>query len=203
MLAAASLGLLLLTEAALTTLTVSAFCVLPERLGECVATVACLPGAGLLSPLACTALLAQTLGLLHGVAKGHEKAHAAAASGAIVRKLRLGALWNFSSLPNATIALACCISIVVRDNRSFWRGLQLWLLPLALLLTKVLEAQAFLVLNAAAGFTATDWKMYVSLRRSAEKRRNNSGATSTPQRSPHSPPSPANPAQIPALVGEM
>jgi hypothetical protein len=165
MVGATALLLLLATELILDFLIVSAFCVLPERVGECVATVAVLPLAGILSPLACTVLVCRALGLLRGVAKGHEPSHAAVAGGAIVRKLRLSALWNLASLPNAVIALGCSVELVVRDHRSLWVGSQLWLLAFALLVTKVLEAQALVILSAAAGFTSRDWRMHFSLRR--------------------------------------
>jgi hypothetical protein len=165
MVGATALLLLLATELILDFLIVSAFCVLPERVGECVATVAVLPLAGILSPLACMVLVCRALGLLRGVAKGHEPSHAAVAGGAIVRKLRLSALWNLASLPNAVIALGCSVELVVRDHRSLWVGSQLWLLAFALLVTKVLEAQALVILSAAAGFTSRDWRMHFSLRR--------------------------------------
>ena len=165
MVGATALLLLLATELILDFLVVSAFCVLPERVGECVATVAVLPLACILSPLACTVLVCHALGLLRGVAKGHEPSHAAVAGGAIVRKLRLGALWNLASLPNAVIALGCSVELVVRDHRSLWVGSQLWLLAFALLVTKVLEAQALVILSAAAGFHSRDWRMHFLLRR--------------------------------------
>ena len=167
MVGATALLLLLATELILDFLVVSAFCVLPERVGECVATVAVLPLACILSPLACTVLVCHALGLLRGVAKGHEPSHAAVAGGAIVRKLRLGALWNLASLPNAVIALGCSVELVVRDHRSLWVGSQLWLLAFALLVTKVLEAQALVILSAAAGFHSRDWRMHFLLRRTS------------------------------------
>ena len=147
--------------------------------------------------------LAHVLRILHGVTQGHERSHAAAASGAIVRKLRIGALWNLSSLPNAVIALAGCVHIVVGESgptqttQSVWASAQLWLLPLGLLLTKVLQAQAFVVLAAAAGFTATDWKMWAALRRYADR----SHAGSRLGSAPPSPTSPAPPSS--ALAGAI
>jgi len=141
----------------------------------------------LLSPLACAVQLARVLRLLHGVAKADERSHAAVASGAIVRSLRLGALWNVCSLPNATIALASCISIVYSDHNGSWQGLQLWLLPVSLILTKVLEAQAFAILAAAAGFTPTDFRMYCSLIACREAR----SIQPSPPQSPRSPTEPS------------
>ena len=106
-------------------------------------------------------LLMQALAILRGVRRGNERALAASASGAVMRSLHLGALWNAASFPNALIAQLCVIPFAVVQPTQ-WQAAQLWMLPLALITTKLLEAQAFKVLAASAGLTDAMWRLILS-----------------------------------------
>lgn len=158
-LAAATLLLLLLTEALISALALSGLCQLPERATSCAATVLCLPFAGILSPLAGLLLLSRVASHLRGRHKGREHALSASSSGQVVRDLHVGALWNTTSLVNALVAQLCFVPLALYETVSTWRAVQLALIPLGLLTTKLLTAQAFKALAAAVGITADVWAM--------------------------------------------
>ena len=187
------LFVLLLTELAINILIVSSLCLLPERATACVATVAVLPAAGILSPFAGLVLLGRILAIAHGVSRGQERSLAAAASGAAVRDLHLGAVWNCASFVNALVAQVAVIPFGMGEA-TVWRSAQLWLLPLCLMTTKLLLAQAFKLVGTSVGVSRTTWKALLPLERAAGL------APGSPH--PPSPPSPPlTPSQRPDVSG--
>jgi len=157
-LAASALLLLLLTELIVQALVLSSLCSLPHESGGCLATALVFPGAGILSPLVCLYILLHTTRVLRGVAQGHESALCRAASGHACRMLHVGAVWNVASLPNAAVAQIAFVftpSFTADD----YEEAHFWLLPLLLLLTKLLTAQAIKVLVASTGVSPSVWAM--------------------------------------------
>ena len=93
--------------------------------------------------------------------KGRKDALTAHAAGRLVRELHLGAVWNAASLPNAMIAQVCFVPLALSETRDKYHGVLLMLLPACLLVTKLLEAQAFKALAACAGVTGPVWAMLI------------------------------------------
>ena len=164
-LAAAALLLLLLTEAVVSALVLSGLCQTPrewpERAGACAAAVLVLPGAGIISPVAGLGILFFVGARLRTTRKGRKDALTAHAAGRLVRELHLGAVWNAASLPNALIAQVCFVPLALSETRDKYHGVLLMLLPACLLVTKLLEAQAFKALAACAGVTGPVWAMLI------------------------------------------
>ena len=164
-LAAAALLLLLLTEAVVSALVLSGLCQTPrewpERAGACAAAVLVLPGAGIISPVAGLGILFFVGARLRTTRKGRKDALTAHAAGRLVRELHLGAVWNAASLPNAMIAQVCFVPLALSETRDKYHGVLLMLLPACLLVTKLLEAQAFKALAACAGVTGPVWAMLI------------------------------------------
>lgn len=181
--AAVALLVLLLGELALSVLVLSSLCSLPDQLGGCLATALIFPFAGVLSPLICLSLLGYCMYMLRGVRSGYDVAVSRASSGYVCRLLRLGALWNVVSLPNASIGLISFLltpTFMADDVTNTY----LWLLPLLLLLTKLVEAQAIKAVVASSGISSSTWGLLVGMGTSGHDivpnraRRNTSLATS-------------------------
>ena len=66
-----------------------------------------------------------------------------------------------ASLPNALIAQVCFVPLALSETRDKYHGVLLMLLPACLLVTKLLEAQAFKALAACAGVTGPVWAMLI------------------------------------------
>ena len=149
--------LLLLTEAIITVLVLTGLCV-PERTISCATSVLGLPFASVLSPIAGLYLLARVASILRGMANGKEKALTAASSGELVRALHLASVWNAASMPNAIIAQAMFIPVAAAEPGPY-EASQLWVLPLILIVTKLICAQAIKIVAAGAGLTEGEHRM--------------------------------------------
>ena len=160
-LAAASLALLLFTEVLLCLLVLTSLCSLPERLGGCAATVLVFPLGGVLSPFVSTALLAHVGFVLRGASRGHGDALCRASSGFACRLLHVSAVWNAVSMLNALTAFVSFLSVPSLKHEAL--AMQLWLLPILLLATKLLIAQGIKVLAASVGVSHHVWKFIVAL----------------------------------------
>lgn len=152
----------LLSELVLSTLVLSSLCSLPNQMGGCLATALVFPLAGILSPVISLILLAHTAHVLRGVARGQEAALCRASSGYACRLLRLGAVWNVVSLPNAIVAQIAFVMtppFVEEYNANKY----VWMLPLVLLCTKLLGAQAIKVVIASIGVSPSVWAILESV----------------------------------------
>ena len=95
-----------------------------------------------------------------------------------MRELQTGALWNVSSLPNAVIALAFFVPLAITEHdagastqrHSPFRAMLLWLLPVCLLLTKLVAAQAFKAVVATVGVTPQVWALLQRAAQLADER---------------------------------
>ena len=138
--------LLLLLEAVTTTTMLAMLCWGPENLGVCVATVACMPLAGVISPAFGLIVATQVTLLLRDAAAGDQRALRRVSSGHTGRLLHTCALWNATSLVNAGIGL---IAFLSPSTSASFHTPRAWFVPTCLLATKLLLAQA-LKLSAAA-----------------------------------------------------
>ena len=154
-LASATLLLLILLETLLNVLVLSALGQMPDTLTTYgfIATLLVLPMAGVVSPIAVLGCWLSVMVDESGAHKGRDRSISAIASGRVVRRLRLGALWNASSLPNALVSLACFVPLALHEHDDPFRAFLLWLLPLLLVAAKLLQAQAFKALAASVGVT--------------------------------------------------
>ena len=160
--------LLLGSELVLSTFVLGTLCSAPPPPGSpsaglnltgCAGTLLCLPFAGLLSPMiGLWSFVSSALDARAAAAAGRERAlggvvgkagrAAAAADGAvIVRRLHASAVWNCASLPNAVVAIVAFAWVPDDLFIAEWP----WLLPVALLVAKLLLAQALKEVAAASG----------------------------------------------------
>ena len=87
-------------------------------------------------------------------------------SGAVGRLLRVAALWNAFSVPNALWLIPAYAQIPTGVAANSWLeglGGQLWLLPVCLLLTKLCAGYKAGVLAGAAGVAGHVWDLLASL----------------------------------------
>ena len=161
--AAVTVLLLLLSEFFLLSLLLGTLCSVPEdaaAVGVCAATMFCLPGAIVISPVVGLAVWFKACVAMHGAAHGREKALTELGAGAVGRLVHHGAVWNAASLVNALLAL---ILFSTPSMGSFYVSRQHWMMPLTLLVTKLLLAQAFKVFAASAGLTYSGWRLLTAL----------------------------------------
>ena len=144
--AAATLLLLLLLELILAVMLLGTVC--PADVGACAVVALCPPLAGLISPAVGLAILGRTAAIRLRDAANPGAAHLGhAGAGAPTRWLRLCAVWNGASFVNALVGLLV-VELVPQVNEVFVSE-QPWLLPAALLVAKLLLAQAIKVYEAS------------------------------------------------------
>ena len=144
--AAATLLLLLLLELILAVMLLGTVC--PADVGACAAVALCPPLAGLISPAVGLAILGRTAAIRLRDAANPGAAHLGhAGAGAPTRWLRLCAVWNGASFVNALVGLIV-VELVPQVHQVFVSE-QPWLLPAALIVAKLLLAQAIKVYEAS------------------------------------------------------
>ncbi|KAL1526775.1 hypothetical protein AB1Y20_015471 [Prymnesium parvum] len=116
-----------------------------EAVSGCLTSILILPFAAILSPLYGLFAISYTLLLYHRALKLHPLALRQVASGVATRQLHSFAMWQTASLPNSAIAL---VVFLYPDVSSVFVSSAPWLLPLCLITTKVIMAQAIKIVVA-------------------------------------------------------
>ena len=154
--AALLLLLLLLLELLLNVFLLGALCADPDSNSDrCAATVLLPPFAGVLSPLVGLAFLLRVMLVQLRAADGADAATRELSVGAPGRLLHTLALWNACSTVNALVALPFAASL----PPAYLSPVPPVVLPLALVATKLVSAQAIKGLATSVGLTPAAWSL--------------------------------------------
>ena len=149
-------GALLLLELLLNVFLLGALCADPDSNSDrCAATVLLPPFAGVLSPLVGLAFLLRVMLVQLRAADGADAATRELSVGAPGRLLHTLALWNACSTVNALVALPFAASL----PPAYLSPVPPVVLPLALVATKLVSAQAIKGLATSVGLTPAAWSL--------------------------------------------